>query len=268
MAIAVAPNGARRSKADHPALPLSPAELAREAAACLERGAAMLHLHVRDRDGRHLLDAGAYGEATRAIRAAVGHRLVVQVTTEAVGLYRPDQQVALVEAVRPEAASLALRELAPETGDEPRLVELLGWMARERIAAQVILYDAADTARLAALRDAGRLPDSGWSALCVLGRYATGQRARPDELLPFLAAAGDPQSPWMLCAFGPDEAACACAAALLGGDVRVGFENNLHRPDGSLAASNADLVEDVAAPLARFGRELLTADALRARWLA
>ena len=247
MAIAVAPNGARRSKADHPALPLSPAELAREAAACLERGAAMLRLHVRDRDGRHLLDAGAYGEASRAIRAAVGQRLVVQVTTEAVGLYRPDQQVALVEAVRPEAASLALRELAPETSDEPRLVELLGWMARERIAAQVILYDAADTARLAALR--GRRPAAqaaGARSTCSAATPPASGTAGRAAAVP--RAADDHRRPWMLCAFGPDEAACACAAALLGGDVRVGFENNLHRPDGSLANGNADLVEDVAAP--------------------
>ena len=47
-AIAVAPNGARRTKADHPRLPMTPAEIAREAAAAREAGAAMLHLHIRD----------------------------------------------------------------------------------------------------------------------------------------------------------------------------------------------------------------------------
>ena len=56
-AIAVAPNGGRRGKKDHPALPIGPEELASTAAACLEAGAAMIHAHVRDRDGGHLLDA-------------------------------------------------------------------------------------------------------------------------------------------------------------------------------------------------------------------
>ena len=53
----VAPNGGRKTKADHPALPLSADELARTAAECLERGASMIHLHVRDADGKHILDA-------------------------------------------------------------------------------------------------------------------------------------------------------------------------------------------------------------------
>ena len=62
--VAVAPNGGRRTKADHPALPLTAGELARTAAECLEQGASMIHLHVRDQAGKHLLDAEAYRAAT------------------------------------------------------------------------------------------------------------------------------------------------------------------------------------------------------------
>src|SRR5688572_22904819 len=113
-AIAVAPNGGRRGKADHPALPIGPRELASTAAACLEAGAAMIHVHVRDRDGGHLLDADAYRETTNAIRDAVGERLVIQVTSESVGRYQPAEQMAVVRATRPEAVSLALRELVPD----------------------------------------------------------------------------------------------------------------------------------------------------------
>jgi uncharacterized protein (DUF849 family) len=50
--LAVAPNGARKTKADHPALPMTPEEIAMTAAACHEAGAAMIHLHVRDPDGQ------------------------------------------------------------------------------------------------------------------------------------------------------------------------------------------------------------------------
>ena len=56
LVVAAAPNGARRTEADHPALPLGPDELAREAAACREAGATVPHLHVRDAAGRHSLD--------------------------------------------------------------------------------------------------------------------------------------------------------------------------------------------------------------------
>ena len=54
--LTVAPNRGRKTKADHPALPLTADELAWTAAECLERGASMIHLHVRDADGQHCLD--------------------------------------------------------------------------------------------------------------------------------------------------------------------------------------------------------------------
>src|ERR1700686_4246814 len=84
------PGGAewgRKPKADHPALPMTADELARTAAECLERGASMMHLHVRDRDGRHLLDAEAYRTAIARICQEVGDRLVLQITSESVGSY-------------------------------------------------------------------------------------------------------------------------------------------------------------------------------------
>jgi len=101
--VAVAPNGARRSKADHPALPLTAAEIGREAARCRDAGAAIIHLHVRDRDGRHLLDADAYREAIAAVRRAAGDEIIIQVTTEAAGRYAPETQRAVMRELHPEA---------------------------------------------------------------------------------------------------------------------------------------------------------------------
>ena len=71
--IMVAPNGARKTKADHPALPITPAELAATASACLEAGAAAIHLHVRDRDGGHTLEWTPTGRRCRrcAMRSAI-----------------------------------------------------------------------------------------------------------------------------------------------------------------------------------------------------
>src|SRR5271170_4737413 len=79
--LAVAPNGGRKTKADHPALPLSADELARTAAECLERGASMIHLHVRDKDGGHCLDPEAYRSVIARICREVGDRLVIQITS-------------------------------------------------------------------------------------------------------------------------------------------------------------------------------------------
>jgi uncharacterized protein (DUF849 family) len=66
--VMVAPNGARRTKADHPHLPLTPAVIAREAELCAAAGATVLHVHVRDQDGRHSLDPTLYRAAIDVAR--------------------------------------------------------------------------------------------------------------------------------------------------------------------------------------------------------
>jgi 3-keto-5-aminohexanoate cleavage enzyme len=117
LVLMVAPNGARSGKADHPNLPMTPDEIAREAARCCEAGATGLHLHVRAQDGQHSLEPALYRDAIAATRRAVGERMVVQTTTEAVGRYSPEEQMKAVRELRPEAVSLGLRELIPQDGD-------------------------------------------------------------------------------------------------------------------------------------------------------
>ncbi|MEE7456150.1 class III aminotransferase [Methylorubrum populi] len=262
--LANAPNGASRTQTDHPALPMTAAELARTAAEIAEAGAALIHIHVRDGEGRHLLDAEAYRAATRAIRAEVGDRLVVQITSEAAGRYAAPEQIAVVRAVRPEAVSLALREIVPDAVAEPAAADFFAWARRERVLLQVILYEPAEVTRYVELKARGVLGEGGDFPLFVLGRYTPGQVSRPADLLPFLAVAGEELPLWSICAFGPRENACALAAAALGGHVRVGFENNLLSPDGRPAENNAAQIRRAAEGARLLGRPLADADAARA----
>jgi len=262
--VAVAPNGARRTKRDHPRLPITPIEIAREARAAWEAGAAMLHLHVRDDDGRHTLDPDAYRAAIAAVRAEVGDRMVVQVTTEAVGRFTPEEQMAAVRVLKPEAVSLAVRELVPGADDEARAAAFLQWCRREAVATQYILYDVGDLDRFNGLVARGIVPERHPFRLFVLGRYDPPTTGEPVDLVPLLARADRRADPWAVCAFGPKEAACAAVAAGLGGHVRVGFENNLQLPDGTATDSNADLVAVVVDAARLLGRPLADADGLRA----
>jgi 3-keto-5-aminohexanoate cleavage enzyme len=264
VAIAVAPNGGRKVKADHPAVPLTAAELAATAAHCLDAGAAMIHAHVRNTDGSHLLDADAYRDAIAAIRRAVGDRLVIQITSEALGRYTPAQQRAVVQAVKPEAVSLALRELVPDASEETAFFDLLGWMKREGVTPQIILYDADDAVRLAELQKRGLIPFARLPVLYVLGRYTAGQTSSPADLLPFVAPDAPKFAQWSVCAFGAQEIACVTAGALLGGHIRVGFENNELLPDGARAKGNQDLVAAARSAIATVGLKVATADQLRA----
>lgn len=247
--IAVAPTGARKGKADHARLPIAPDEIVAEAIACREAGAAMIHLHVRDRDGGHTLDAAAYRAAIEAVEAALGDALLVQMTTEAVGRYSAEQQIAAVEALRPGAVSVAIREIVPDSAAEERAAAFFAWMAGAGVLPQIILYAPEEVAAYADLKQRGVIADGRHSLLLVLGRYAGERGAAPGELIPFVAelASRAVAVPWMACAFGPRETACIAAAIALGGHARVGFENNHHRPDGSVAPGNADAVARAAA---------------------
>ena len=261
--LAVAPNGGRKTKADHPSLPLTADELARTAAECLERGASMIHLHVRDAEGRHCLDPEAYRAAIASICEAVGDRLVLQITSESLGRYSPAEQRAAVLRTNPEAVSLALRELAPETADEKDFGDFLGKLRQMRVHPQIILYTPAEAERLGAMAKAGLIPFDRLSVLYVLGRFALTRTGIPRDLLPFLAPEAPRFHAWSVCAFGRRETACVTAAALLGGHARVGFENNLALPSGERAASNADLVGAAVHALDAVGLQTQTADGLR-----
>lgn len=251
--IMVAPNGARRTRTDHPALPVTTAELAETAAACHRAGAGAIHVHIRDSGGRHVLDAGLYREAVAAIRAEAGDDLVVQITSEAVERYTPAEQQALILALAPPAVSIAVREMFAD--GEP--AAFFAWMRERGIAVQHILYDIADVRWLADLHRRKVIPEDNPRLLFVLGRYAAGEESEARDIEPFLAAAAEEGlagMPWSVCAFGRGETASLTEALRRGGHVRVGFENSLWHEDGRLAADNAERVAAIAEVARGLGR--------------
>jgi uncharacterized protein (DUF849 family) len=247
--LCVAPNGARRGKADNPAIPLSAEEIAREALNCAQAGATVLHLHVRDASGNHSLDPGRYREAMAAVAAAVGDRMLIQITSEGAGRYEPAEQAASILEVRPRLASVAVREmlLAPDVAQR-----FYAAATEAGIALQHILYSADDMTQLLALVRAGTIGE-GAHALLVLGRYAADMTSDPRDL-PELLRAWPAEWPWSACAFGATEPQCLAAAIGLGGHVRVGFENNLAGWQGGLATDNAQNVGNIAELARRAGR--------------
>ena len=126
MLVQAALNGGT-TRAEHPAVPLTPAELAAEARAAADRGAQALHLHPRDAAGAQTLDPGQVLAAVAATRAATG--LPVGVTT---GIWTVDGDVARrLDLVarwtgpdRPDYASINMNE--PGTDDLADLLTSLG----------------------------------------------------------------------------------------------------------------------------------------------
>ena len=253
LTIMVAPNGARKGHAEHHNLPLTVEAIAADALACKTAGAQAVHMHVRDADGRHTLDASRYLAATEAVRRLVGPEFVIQITTEAVGMFRPDEQIAVVRAVRPEAVSIATKELIPDASAEAAAADLYRWAHEQKIAVQHIVYAANEFDHLLDLMKRGIIPGRRHSVIFPLGRYAVAQESDPAELAPFVAKVrdngGTERFDWWVCAFGASETASLVAAAAMGGHCRIGFENSFMNADGSRADSNAERVQDLQAAL-------------------
>lgn len=235
--IMVAPNGARRTRNDHAALPMTVDQIVETAKACSLAGANGLHLHIRDAKGQHSLDAGRYRETLAALQDHAP-ALEIQITTESAGIYDVPAQLACLQQLCPEWASISVREIAraPQLADH-----VYALCAEQGTKVQHILYDPEDAAQLDRWQAQGLVRETQVDRLMVLGRYAQGMESRPADLLPFLDR-GVPNNPWMVCAFGSQEHACLARAAQYGADLRVGFENSLCSEQAAQWIDNAESV--------------------------
>ncbi|MDB2407865.1 3-keto-5-aminohexanoate cleavage protein [Jannaschia sp.] len=247
----VAPNGARRGQTDHPAIPITDDALIETTLACHRAGADGVHAHIRDKDGRHLIDAGRYRALTEQLNEAVPG-LYVQITSESAGLYTAEAQREMIRTLRPAHVSVALREMVRTSADWPEAQAFYGWAAEAEVGIQHIVYAPAELDALLDACDSGRIPGKRQMIQLVLGSYG-GDASDPRDLAAFTdrMTASDLDFDWMLCAFGATETACLVEASRLGGKVRVGFENSLWNADGTLARDNAERVREVADAIAR-----------------
>jgi 3-keto-5-aminohexanoate cleavage enzyme len=249
----VAPNGARRTKADHPALPITDDELITTARLCQQAGADGIHMHLRDNQGRHLLDAARY-------RALLGRMedefpdMYLQITSEAAGRYVAKEQRGMLKTLSPAYASVALREMVRQPDDWPEARDFYHWAADNEVEIQHILYSPEEVRAFVIACDSGLIPGRSQLIIFVQGSYAQGSEnsIELEVYLKPLEQAKGMEFDWMSCAFGTAETDSLVHAAKLGGKARVGFENSLWNKDGTLAADNAERVHEVAAALREF----------------
>ncbi|CAL9610019.1 hypothetical protein SUDANB106_05623 [Streptomyces sp. enrichment culture] len=234
----VCPNGAR-TRAECPSLPLSPAELAAEAARAVAAGAEDVHLHPKDAEGADTLEPSAVARAVTAVRRAVPARVRIGVTTGAWAAPDPVRRAALVRSwpVRPDHASVNWHEEGAE--------EVAGALLERGIGVEAGIWSGTDGARrFHSSPLAGRV-------LRVLAEVTDTDPATASGTASALLAElpGDPSAPVLL--HGEDGGAWPVLrlAARLGLDTRIGLEDVLNLPDGSPAADNAAVVRAARALL-------------------
>ena len=249
--VMAAPTGARRGKDAHPNLPITTQEIASETMACRSSGAHALHLHVRDEDGRHSLDPGLYREALQEIERAVPG-FPVQVTTESASRFDVETQLNCLRDVSAQAASISVREMARDPELAPRVYALC---ADRGIHVQHILYTLEDWHKLQVWRASGIVHQNQTDVIVVLGQYAPARYTKVQDLDAVARIIDGAPGRCMVCAFGPNEHRVLLAAAARGCDLRIGFENNIHAEDGTLASSNAAQVAHLVSALASVSLE-------------
>jgi uncharacterized protein (DUF849 family) len=272
--ITCALSGVVANRAQCPAIPYTPEEFAAEARRAFESGAAAVHIHARTPDGRPSYEVEDYRAIYEAVTAACP--VIINFSTGAVGI-PAERKIAPVRALRPAVAALNMGSMNYAKYHPGRktfvfdlvfanpfseIAELLGVMNEVRTRPELECFDLGHVASAAPLLDMGLLapPIQMSLILGVLG----GAPATVPSLLAMVEALPH-GSDWEVIGIGRPQWRLVAAACALGGNVRVGLEDNFYLPDGSMARSNGELVERAARMVRDQGREIADVETCRAR---
>lgn len=260
--ITVAPVGAEVTKKENPNLPITPDEVAEEVLRSYNAGASVVHLHARDDAGNSTQSKERYEEIIEKIKTKVPNMIIQISTGGAVGMSF-EERVKPLE-LNPEFASLTLGTV---NFGEGVFYNPLDWIKRfaeimnqRKIKPEIEVFEKGmvdNTLRL--LKDG--LLKAPLHFDFVLG-VPGGMNGDPENLI-FLIKSIPENSTWTVAGIGKYEFPLGIIAITLGGNVRVGFEDNIFLKKGVLAESNALLVERIAKYSLEFGREIATPDEAR-----
>lgn len=253
--VTCAVTGAETTREQCPGLPITPAEIAAEAKRAYDAGAAILHLHVRQPDGSPTQNLAVFREAIELTQNACP--ILIETTTGgAVGM--SDEERLQPIQLSPPLASLDCGSV--NFGDEilpNSLPQMRTYAARMRDAGVKPTLECFDLGHVhnARLLIKEELIDHPYHFSFVLG-VPGGVPADMRTLLALIDAL-PPDSIWSGIGIGGrGNAFTVPAAALLGGNVRVGFEDNVYLKPGIKADSNAQLVEKAVHIIESLGHEV------------
>jgi uncharacterized protein (DUF849 family) len=264
--ITCALSGAVANKQQCPGIPYTPEEYAKEARRARYAGAAMVHIHARTPDGTPTVEAEHYRAITRAILAETPD-IIVNYSTGWVGLPMAER-VAHITELRPEIGALNMGSMNYAKYSSKRksfvfnfvfansfddIVFLLRQMAEAGVKPECECFDVGHVESVEPLIDLGVLSPPVQLSLIhgVLGGISATARN-----LAHMASVVPVRSTWGVIAISREQWSMVGAAAALGGNVRVGFEDNFYLPSGEMASSNGDLVEAAAQLVRLQGREV------------
>src|SRR3954463_6217058 len=251
--ITCAISGALANRDQCPAIPYTPEEYAAEARRIVDEGGVHIHIHARRPDGTPSYEVEDFRAISDAIRGEVGDAAIVNFSTGTVGV-SVAKRVAYLREVRPEVAALNMGSMNYAKYSRSRrdfvfkmvfanpfeeILELLEAMNELGIKPEHECFDLGHVGSLAPLVDMGVLkpPLHVDFVMGVLGGVPATARN--------LAAMADnlpADAHWGVIGISRVQWTMVAAALTLGGSIRVGLEDNLYLPDGTMASSNGELI--------------------------
>ena len=274
--ITVACTGGMQGKEVNPNMPISPDEQAQTAYDCYNAGASILHLHVRDKDGQATADLNVYSEVLTKIKARcpiitqVGNGIGIRDFADRKNPYQfnMEERLTLVN-IRPKPDMFTINAGTIDTWNIVYFENPIPFnekfcrLAKENgvpdIEAEI--YNLGQLANILHLRDNGFLSEP-LHINFVHGMAGGSMPPTPESLLHFVRAIPE-GTWWQTMAIGRHQIPMITLAIAMGGNVRIGFEDNVYYGKGELAKSNAQMVERVVRLAKEVGREVATAEEAR-----
>jgi 3-keto-5-aminohexanoate cleavage enzyme len=266
--ISAALAGAATMKAQNPAVPYTPEEFAEESYRCMNEGAAVVHIHVRDpENGLPTADIGKIRTTIQAIRDRCPG-LIINMSSAIGPWVSKEDRIAPIAAIEPEMASLNTNSMNFglanwKTGEVPMeivfentfsmLVTYAKTMREHKVKPECEIYDFGGLYNVLLVRKQGIFeePMHFQMVFGVAGGvpYDPFNLARMRDLLPEGAS-------WSVCGVGPHQFAAGMTAAVNGGHIRVGLEDNVRMPNGELAKGSWEQVQWAVQVTRLAGREV------------
>lgn len=250
--------GAEVTKEQNPAVPYTVEEIVREAKSAYDAGAAVIHIHVREDDGTPTQDRERFRVCMDAVREACPDVIMIPSTGGAVGM-TAEERLQPTELM-PEMATLDCGTC--NFGDEvfentmPMMRDFGKRMIQNNIKPEYECFEMGHLDTIVRMARKGEVPGAPMQFNFVLG--VPGCTPATVDNLAWLVNKIPAGSTWTATGVGRSEFPLAAAAIVMGGHVRVGFEDNLYLSKGVLAKSNGELVAKVVRLAKELGREIAT----------
>ena len=257
--------GAEVTKEQNPAVPYTVEEIVREAKSAVDAGAAIVHLHVRHDDGTPTQSRDRFQECEEAILKECPNVILIPSTGGAVGM-TPDERLQSTDTTPlPEMATLDCGTC--NFGDEifdntmPTMRAFGKRMMERGIKPEYECFEMGHLDTILTMARKGEVPGAPMQFNFVLG--VPGCTPATVDNLCWLVKNIPAGSTWTATGIGRHAFTLAAPAIVMGGNVRVGFEDNLYLERGVLAKSNGELVDKVVRMAKLLGRPVANSDEAR-----